>query len=316
MIKFVGSLLESNVSRIAKILVPSWVILNIDIFLSLLGILISYLLRFNFTIPVSVFENISGVILFYLGIRVAAFVVFGTDKMYIRYTGIKDLIRIVITVFVGNTLFVFVNVGYAYFYGLHMIPLSVILIDFFITSYLLIAFRIFAKHFIHSVQQSGEVKRNVNVIIYGREYFAVSLKRALDSDQESTLKIVGFMHHSPKAYRKTIEGLSIFDVSELEGLIAAYSVKQLIFADNNIPADQKNLVVQTCLNNKVKVKSIKNFIELTSDSTISPKLDEIKIAETMVKIAISDGLNAGLDYKDIYKLCKERVSAIAKTLLQ
>lgn len=45
------------------------------------------------------------------------------------------------------------------------------------------------------------------------------------------------------------------------------------------------------------------------------KLDEIKIAETMVKIAISDGLNAGLEYKDIYKLCKDRVSAIAKTLL-
>ncbi len=51
------------------------------------------------------------------------------------------------------------------------------------------------------------------------------------------------------------------------------------------------------------------------DNLDARKLDEIKIAETMVKIAISDGLNAGLDYKDIYKLCKERVSAIAKTLL-
>lgn len=51
------------------------------------------------------------------------------------------------------------------------------------------------------------------------------------------------------------------------------------------------------------------------DNLDARKLDEIKIAETMVKIAISDGLNAGLDYKDIYGLCKERVSAIAKTLL-
>lgn len=45
------------------------------------------------------------------------------------------------------------------------------------------------------------------------------------------------------------------------------------------------------------------------------KLDEIKVAETMVKIAISDGLNAGIDYKDIYKLCKDRVSSIAQVLL-
>lgn len=51
------------------------------------------------------------------------------------------------------------------------------------------------------------------------------------------------------------------------------------------------------------------------DNLDARKLDEIKIAETMVKIAISDGLNAGIDYKDIYKLCKDRVSSIAKTLL-
>lgn len=51
------------------------------------------------------------------------------------------------------------------------------------------------------------------------------------------------------------------------------------------------------------------------DNLDARKLDEIKVAEMMVKIAISDGLNANLNYKDIYKLCKERVSAIAKTLL-
>ena len=51
------------------------------------------------------------------------------------------------------------------------------------------------------------------------------------------------------------------------------------------------------------------------DSLETRKLDEIKMAETMVKIAISDGLNAGLGYKEIYKLCKYRVSSIAQVLL-
>ena len=45
------------------------------------------------------------------------------------------------------------------------------------------------------------------------------------------------------------------------------------------------------------------------------KLQQIKVAETIVEIAIRDGLAAGLDYKDIYKLCKDRVSAIAAVLL-
>lgn len=44
-------------------------------------------------------------------------------------------------------------------------------------------------------------------------------------------------------------------------------------------------------------------------------LQQIKVAETIVEIAIRDGLKAELDYKDIYKLCKDRVSSIAAVLL-
>ena len=52
------------------------------------------------------------------------------------------------------------------------------------------------------------------------------------------------------------------------------------------------------------------------DNLTVKQLDQVRIAETMVKMAISDGLEQSIPYKEIYKLCKERVSAIAKTLLQ
>ncbi len=262
-------------------MVPSWVIMNIDIFWSLLGILSSYLLRFNFAIPVSASENLTRAILLYLVIRMVAFFVLGTDKMYIRYTGVKDLMRIVCAVLVGNVSFVLINVASFYSSGFYLVPMSVVLIDFFITSYLLIAFRIFARHFMSSIRSGGESKRVVNVLLYGREHFTVSLKRALDSDIDSPLKVIGFMHHSSKAYRKTIEGLNIFDISELDNLITAYNVKQLIFADKDIPAEQKNVVVQKCLNRGVKVKSIRNFVELTTNNPVLPRLDEIKIEDLL-----------------------------------
>lgn len=51
------------------------------------------------------------------------------------------------------------------------------------------------------------------------------------------------------------------------------------------------------------------------DNLTVKQLDQVRIAETMVKMAISDGLEQSIPYKEIYKLCKERVSAIAKTLL-
>lgn len=45
------------------------------------------------------------------------------------------------------------------------------------------------------------------------------------------------------------------------------------------------------------------------------QLQQIKVAETIVEMAIRDGLKAELNYKDIYKLCKDRVSAISSVLL-
>ena len=51
------------------------------------------------------------------------------------------------------------------------------------------------------------------------------------------------------------------------------------------------------------------------DTLDHKSLQQIKIAETIVEMAIRDGLKADLPYKDIYKLCKDRVSSIASVLL-
>ena len=44
------------------------------------------------------------------------------------------------------------------------------------------------------------------------------------------------------------------------------------------------------------------------------QLQLLKIAETLVEIAIRDGLKAELHYKDIYRLCKDRVSDVLAQL--
>lgn len=44
------------------------------------------------------------------------------------------------------------------------------------------------------------------------------------------------------------------------------------------------------------------------------QLQLLKIAETLVEIAIRDELKAELHYKDIYRLCKDRVSDVLAQL--
>lgn len=52
----------------------------------------------------------------------------------------------------------------------------------------------------------------------------------------------------------------------------------------------------------------------TRDKLDSIKLKQLGVVETIVELAIRDGLNNGLDYQDIYKLAKERASMVQQPL--
>lgn len=51
------------------------------------------------------------------------------------------------------------------------------------------------------------------------------------------------------------------------------------------------------------------------DKLTAKQISQVSIAETIVKMAINDGLEQSIPYKEVYKLCKERVSSIANVLL-
>ena len=51
------------------------------------------------------------------------------------------------------------------------------------------------------------------------------------------------------------------------------------------------------------------------DNLPADKLKHITLVETIVDLAIRDGILAEMDYKDIYKLAKERASSVVGLVL-
>jgi UDP-N-acetylglucosamine 4,6-dehydratase len=123
--------------KINKIILPSWLIFNIDIVLSFFSILLSYLLRFNFRIPDFYASSLSIVIGFVVIIRAISFLIAGTHKVTIRHISVSDFFVLTIVVFSGSSVLLLMNFFYYYFIGhINLIPLSIVLIDFFIATYL------------------------------------------------------------------------------------------------------------------------------------------------------------------------------------
>lgn len=141
-------------------------------------------------------------------------------------------------------------------------------------------------------------------------YFLLTLMRNNNHIVTAKLKLV-------KAFRDARNQIVKKDIARIEGKQVRHletdSIRDLVnYAriNGSKNAEMYYITITKMTNAALGIEASQR------DNLSARKLDEIKIAETMVKIAISDGLNAGLDYKNIYKLCRDRVSSIAITLLK
>lgn len=141
-------------------------------------------------------------------------------------------------------------------------------------------------------------------------YLLLTYMRNNTSVREKKVKLV-------KAFRDARAQLALRDMARIEGKAVRRTetdaIKSLVEYATAKGSSNANMYYA----NITKMTNSLLGIEKGQRDTLDHKsLQQIKIAETIVEMAIRDGLKAELPYKDIYKLCKDRVSSIVAVLLK
>lgn len=280
---------------------PRWMILVIDLIICTFSVLLSFQLRFNFDVPQGTVENIKDAILLILAIRAFIFIV---SKMYagiIRYTGLRDIFKTLYINTIGSAIILtIVLVRTNLENGQYLIPMSVIAMDFFITVFFMIFFRVGVKVAYFELSHASVPRKNI--IIYGSKELAVLAKRALELDPKNHYRIVAIISSLDHAWGKRIEGITVSSPDHLETLIHKHEIDQLIIASNKVRTTVDNSIVQICLNNHVKVFNIPNLSELISENLNINKIKELRIEDLLARDPIvldKSGLNTSLYNKTI-----------------
>ena len=141
-------------------------------------------------------------------------------------------------------------------------------------------------------------------------YFLLTLMRNNNHIVAAKLKLV-------KAFRDARTQLAKRDLTRLEGkkvryieTSAIHDLVQYAKAKGSENSDKYYMNITKMTNKLLGIEAGQR------DSLDHKTLQQISVAETIVSIAISDGINAELPYPEIYKLCKERVSEIAQLLIR
>ncbi len=243
----------TNTIRNLKIL-PRWVIIALDLTIVAFSCIMGYLLRFNFSTDDIIRNNVFQGTLLYVVCGLVAVLLTNSYKGIIRYTGIQDGARIIYMV-VLNTLLV-CSIDLAYYYNLHVniIPYSVVLISSLCSFLFLFNYRLLVKY-IFTYYKNAILKKS-RVIIFGAGQTGIITRHVIDSTPR--MRIAGYLEDDKNKIGKVLDGAKIYDANSegLEGILKELNVDELIFTAKDISLERKNEVVDICIRNQVKVRTV------------------------------------------------------------
>lgn len=233
--------------------VTKLIILSVDLFLAMLAYFTALLAvcRFNFY---EAGKMVSWALVVLLVLRAAAFVIFKTYLIVVRYLGERDY---------KNMFFAIASSSAAFWLSMKIAPgllpkeelLSVTIIDFAILFWLAGGFRILLRLLIDKVRQLRGERQNT--IIYGAGELGAMLARVLKYNDEHNYRVVAFLDDNPKVHLKSLNGIRIFNPDkEFVKIIRRYQVKIAIIGVKNLPEERRIAFIKKCLQNKVKVLKV------------------------------------------------------------
>ena len=273
----------TNTIRSLKIL-PRWVIIALDLTIVGFSCFIGYLLRFNFSIKDIIHNNFLEGIGLYIICGFVAILATNSYKGIIRYTGIQDGARLIYMVGL-NTLFVCaINVMFYGNLGVNIIPYSVVLISLLSSFLFLFIYRLLVKY-IFTYYKNAILKKS-RVIIFGAGQTGIITRHVIDST--ARMRIAGYLEDDKNKIGKVLDGAKIYSAEskDLDLLLKELNIDELIFTAKDISLERKNEVVDICIRNQVKIRTIPPVEKWVRGELSFNQIKEINIEDLLGRESI------------------------------
>jgi len=271
-------------------IVPRWIIFCLDLFVCGISLGFAYLLKYNFIFHEIKSNELSRDILIFSAVNSVVFLIIKTYAGIIRYTSAQDSFRILFSILVTNGLFFSINLVLISFNQAPYISNVILVINGLTGFLLLITYRVVVKYFFMYVKNFRIDQHRV--IIYGAGEGGIAAKRTLDHDIKINMLITAFIDDDERKIGKAIDGIKIYHTREFQNLINNDKIDNLIIASQNIPPDQKNKIVDLCLENQIKVLTLPPVRSWINGQLSSRQLQTIKIEDLLERepIEINNGI--------------------------
>ncbi|MCS6823206.1 MAG: polysaccharide biosynthesis protein [Cytophagaceae bacterium] len=282
-------------NRLNKI--SGWSLYGADLFLCLSSLFFSFLLRFNFQIPLENIQMFSIVFPVVLIVKGIVFYLTGTFRMLVKYSSVEDAKKIFIAQSIATLFIGLISYAYVFYGRLYLIPISVILIDFMLSLLFLGALRVIIKILYYESRLLETT--TVNVLIYGADEMGIHIKEILLEDQQTNYNVVAFIDDRPFKWGSQIHGIKVYDASQYLGkLISKHSVQVLVMASQPPSAEKKNELLEICFSLGVRVRTVPPIHKWMKGEISIDEIKEIDVEDVIGRPLIE--YNNEFVYSEMY----------------
>ncbi len=269
-------------------ILPRWIIFLLDLLYIELCIFFSFILRFNFNLQEVATYDISLILGITLAINSLLFYMLKSYTGIIRYTNIEDTFRLLIVNSIAAVFYFSINfIVNNSSQGINLFPTSVVVINFFITNFVLITYRLLVRYSFKFYQLTQVEKDKIKAAVYNTGEYGLQTKKVINDFPSSDIQVVAFLDDLLSKSNKLMEGIPIYNTKE-HGFekLKNDGVELLIIADREIAKDKLVYLVETCLKYGIKVQQVPPVQQWLNGKLGAEQLKDINIEELLEREVI------------------------------
>ncbi|GAA4466132.1 nucleoside-diphosphate sugar epimerase/dehydratase [Nemorincola caseinilytica] len=223
-----------------------------------------------------------------LALNSALFYIFKSYAGIVRYTNLEDTSRLVMVNALAAFFYLVLNIFYLksgnYF------TLQVVVINFFITSFVIISYRLAVRYcfnFYRSLSYPGNKVQKKKVVVYDTSTEGLHIKKVMSSMPDADMQVVAFLDDSFSTAGKLLEGIPIYSTQESNiARLASEGVEIVILATRHIESAKLNELVDNCLAHNIKVQQVPVMKDWLNDKLDTQQLQNINIEDLLEREVI------------------------------
>ncbi len=267
--------------RYFKNFAPRWIIFCCDIFLITLSFIFSFFLIHHLSIDLPDINNFAPALFFNLLIGTICVVILAIYKGIIRYSEVKDIVRIIKFSFLQFGIWMFVLLLSNGNAVTNSVTVPLLMINLFVVIFLLVVFRLLVKEIYFRAQSKPNAAERT--LIFGAGMMGQITKKVIEQDIRINTTLVGFIDDSYYKIGKKIEGLPIYNAvgAQLTKLIKEKKINQIYIAIDRLSVDRKIAITDICAPFKIKINVVPHANQWSGGLFQKNQIKEMNIEELL-----------------------------------